>query len=73
MGCSLCSRQAEGLWVAVGSCLEFLREIKLPCMRMCLREVVCELPFLQQLGGWTEGTRDKVYSYSRKGLVVLWS
>lgn len=59
--------------MAVGSCLEFLRKIKPPCMRMCLREVVCELPFLQKLGGWIEGTWEKFYSYSRKGLVVLQS
>lgn len=73
MGCSLHSRQAEGLLVAVGSCLEFLREVKLPCMPMCLWQVVCELPFIQQLGGWIEGTWEKDYSYSRKGLVVLQS
>lgn len=73
MGCSLGSRQAEGLSVAAGSCLEFLREIKPLCMHMCLRKVVCELPFLQQFGGWIEGTREKVYPYSRKGLVVLQS
>lgn len=41
--------------MAVGSCLEFLREIKPLCMRTCLREVVRELPLLQELGGWIEG------------------
>lgn len=70
MGCLLRSRQAEGLSVAVGSCLERLREIKLLCMRMCLQNIVCELPFLQQWGGWIEGAQQKVCSSSRKGLVV---
>jgi len=48
MGCSLRSRQAEELSVSAGSCLQFLREIKPPCMHTCVGEVVCELPFPQQ-------------------------
>lgn len=56
MGCLLHSRQAEGLLVAKGSCLEFLMEIKPSCMRTCLQEVCelaysCQLAFLQPLGG----------------------
>lgn len=56
MGCLLHSRQAEGLVVARGSCLEFLMEIKPSCMRMC-SQGVCELAYpreralLQDLGG----------------------
>lgn len=70
MGCLLHSRQAEGLLVAKGSCLEFLMEIKPSCMRMCLQEV-CELAFLQPLGGWIAGSQEKVCSCSRKELVEV--
>lgn len=78
MGCLLHSRQAEGLVVARGSCLEFLMEIKPSCMWMC-SQGVCELAYpreralLQDLGGWIAGSQEKVYSCSRKGLLVVQS
>lgn len=73
MGCLLHSRQAEGLLVARGSCLEFLMEIKPSCMWPCSLEVCelaysSELAFLQPLGGWIAGSEGKACSCSRKGL-----
>lgn len=71
MGCLLHSRQAEGLLVAKGSCLEFLMEIKPSCMRTCLQEVCelaysCQLAFLQPLGDWIAGSQEKVCSQQER-------
>lgn len=76
MGCLLHSRQAEGVLVVRGSCLEFLLEIKPSCTWTC-SEQVCELAssselaFLQPLGGWRAGSQEKIPSCSRKELVEV--